>query len=293
MITLFSPRTVRSLPTPVTAPETAPENTTAPRNILLVIAGTLPIPAPGDAATTHAPLNNPPTDSSRLTPQPLNLQAYLPCLEQGLVEQMIVVDGSGQDLAPLQQQVEAYQSQVEVWSLGPISAAQDLHQAEAHLVNRVMEISPSLRQLAPQDFVWQVSAHAQLKNLPQLLQSQPSQGDLYCNQSWLARRLDLRVVRWNLRSYHALVKDWAQAFRTESPSPAEQVAYKRLNQLKMEHCRLAQAYLLPLGASLNTIGKLRTKPQFAQSPSRKLGQPRQIRQRDYWMSWRNQEIQGA
>jgi hypothetical protein len=153
---------------------------------------------------------------------------YLAELAGGAFGALVLCENSGFDLEPFSAKVRraGLQDRVELIGFFGLDhpASYGRGYGEFKLVDHAMQHSALIARLGPQVQVWKVTGRYIVRNIAQLVTSQPRHADLYCHCRNLPRVwLDMYLMRWNLRAYTALIRGVYLSLQQDAtPTSAEQ-----------------------------------------------------------------------
>lgn len=153
---------------------------------------------------------------------------YLAELRNGAFDALVLCENSGFDLEPFAAKARAagLEQRVELIEHSGLDhpARYGRGYGEFKLVDHAMQHSGLIASLGGQVQVWKVTGRYRVRNLAQLVATQPMQADLYCHcRNYPLRWLDMYLMRWNRRAYQRLIRGVYRSLRQdETSSSAEQ-----------------------------------------------------------------------
>jgi hypothetical protein len=189
-------------------------------NLVLLTATVTPPPDARNLARRDVAL--------RLQDYLLAFDFYLGELRRGSFDRLVLCENSGCELAPFAARVAAQGLAARVELIGFFGldhpAAHGRGYGEFKLVDHAMRHSALIAALDEPAMVWKVTGRYRVRNLAQLIATQPLHADLYCHCRNLPLRwLDMYLMRWNRRAYRGLIEGVYHALRQDaSPTSAEQ-----------------------------------------------------------------------
>lgn len=147
----------------------------------------------------------------RLEDYRIALKFYLSCLGRGL-DRIVFADNSNSDVQPLRDLVaqSGCENRVEFVVFNGLDYPVEFSRCygEMLLVDRVMELSQTLRQLKAEDIVWKITGRYRVMNLLQIIERRPKHFDVYCDlrSNYKGKWCDMRIFAWNASGYQSALR---------------------------------------------------------------------------------------
>lgn len=174
---------------------------------------------------------------------------YLAELRNGAFDALVLCENSAFDLEPFAAMARAAGLEQRVELIGHSGldhpAQHGRGYGEFKLVDHAMQHSALISSLGGQAQIWKVTGRYRVRNLAQLIATQPLKADLYCHcRNYPSRWLDMYLMRWNRRAYQRLIRGVYRSLQQDETSTSAEQHFRALVDSHAGGLRIVRRFTL-------------------------------------------------